>query len=127
MLSKKRSAKQQRKILRLDNVDTENYSDNEGSPMKMEKSLGNIFADLGFDAAEAANLQVRARRMSRLIDFIEEKGFTQQEAANFFGVKQPRISNLMRGKINEFSIDALVNLLAIAGLHISIDFEPVGS
>ncbi len=93
--------------------------------MKMEKGSGNIFADLGFDAAEAANLQVRARLMSRLIDFIEENGFTQQEAADFFGVKQPRISNLMRGKINEFSIDALVNLLAIAGLRISIDFEPI--
>lgn len=95
--------------------------------MKMEKSSGNIFADLGFDAAEAANLQVRARLMSRLIDYIEENKLTQQEAANFFGVKQPRISNLMRGKINEFSIDALVNLLATAGLHISIEFEPVGS
>ncbi len=95
--------------------------------MKMDKSSGNIFADLGFDAAEAANLQVRARLMSRLIDFIEEKGFTQQEAATFFGVKQPRISNLTRGKINEFSIDALVNLLATAGLHLSIDFEPAAS
>lgn len=83
---------------------------------------GNVFADLGFDKEEAANLQVRAHLLSRLIDFIEEEGLTQEAAADRLGVHQPRISLLLQGKISEFSADALINMLARAGLHLKIDF-----
>lgn len=88
-------------------------------------SGGNIFLDLGFDEEEAENLLIRASLMLRLRQFIEDEGLTQEEAAERLGVHQPRISDLMRGKISHFSIDALVNLLARAGLHLKIAFEQV--
>ncbi len=84
---------------------------------------GNVFADLGFDSEEAANLHVRAHLMSRLIDYVEEEGLTQESAADRLGVHQPRVSLLMQGKISEFSVDALVNMLARIGLRLKIDFE----
>lgn len=85
---------------------------------------GNVFADLGFSEEEAANLQVRSLMMQRLQAYVEEEGLTQEEAAVRLGVHQPRVSQLMRGKINAFSIDALVNMLAGAGLRVQVAFEP---
>ena len=82
-----------------------------------------MFADLGFAREEAANLQVRACLMSRLIEQIEEEGLPQELAADRLGVHQPRVSLLMQGKISEFSVDALVNMLARFGIRIKIDFE----
>ena len=87
------------------------------------KPSDNIFEDLSFGKEEAANLQMRSQLMMRLTDYIEESGMTQKEAADFFGVTQPRISDLTRGKIGNFSIDALVNMLATAGLRVRMDFE----
>ena len=76
----------------------------------IHQGSGNVFADLGFDKEEAANLLVRARLMSRLIDYIEAEGLTQEKAALRLGIHQPRVSMLMRGKIEAFSIDALGKL-----------------
>ncbi len=93
----------------------------EASPVThVTKAGGNVFADLGFGPEEAANLKVRSRLMMRLEDYITEKGMTQEAAAAFFGTTQPRVSDLMRGKISRFSIDALVNMLATAGLSVEI-------
>jgi predicted XRE-type DNA-binding protein len=79
---------------------------------------GNVFADLGFPAAEAANLKMRARLMSELRDVIAR--MTQVEAAELLGVSQPRVSGLARGKIGLFTIDALVNMLANAGVRLRV-------
>jgi len=78
-----------------------------------------------FDAIEespvaAANLKIRAALMQELSAFIERSDLTQAEAARRFGVTQPRISDLTRGKIDLFSIDALVNMLTAAGLHLDL-------
>jgi len=82
-----------------------------------------VFADLGFDEAEAANLQLRSRLMAELKSVIEKSGMTQVQAAGKLGVHQSRISDLMRGKIDRFSADILVNLLARAGRHVSVQVE----
>lgn len=83
--------------------------------MKMTRSTGNVFADLGFDKESAENLRIRADLMIELRDVIRRKGLTQAQAAKLFGVSQPRISDLVRGKIGLFTIDMLVNMLAQAG------------
>lgn len=83
--------------------------------MKTTRSSGNVFADLGFDKETAENLRLRADLMIELRDLIERKGLTQAQAAKFFGVSQPRVSDLVRGKIALFTIDMLVNMLARAG------------
>lgn len=84
--------------------------------MKMTKSSGNVFKDIGFEREEAENLRVRAELMSEIEKYIRRKGMTQTEAAKKLGVTQPRISDLMRGKIDVFSVDSLVTMLGQIGL-----------
>jgi predicted XRE-type DNA-binding protein len=81
---------------------------------------GDVFRDLGFDALEAENLRIRAALMNALIAHIGKQRLTQAQAAKLLGVTQPRVSNLMRGKIGLFSIDTLLNLLALAGLRVDL-------
>ena len=68
----------------------------------------------------AENMKIRSALMQELVAHIENTGLTQSEAAQQFGVTQPRISDLMRGKVDLFSIDALVNMLTAAGLHLDL-------
>ena len=70
--------------------------------------------------AQAENMKLRASLMMALKDQIERRGLTQSEAARAFGVTQPRISDLMRGKIELFGLDTLVNMLAAADLHVEM-------
>jgi predicted XRE-type DNA-binding protein len=79
---------------------------------------GNVFADLGFSAGEAANLKIRAHLMTELRDLIS--GMPQAQAAALCNVSQPRVSDLTRGKIGLFTIDALVNMLAHAGVTLRV-------
>jgi predicted XRE-type DNA-binding protein len=90
----------------------------------MTPSTGNVFEDLGFPAAEAENLKIRATLMRSLRQILKDSGITQARAAEMFGVTQPRISDLVRGKIELFSIDALVNMLAAAGQHVEVSVAP---
>lgn len=83
--------------------------------MKMTRTEGDVFADLGFDKQTAENLRIRADLMIELRDVIKRKALTQAQAAKLFGVSQPRISDLVRGKIALFTIDMLVNMLGRAG------------
>ena len=81
---------------------------------------GNVFADLGFPPAEAENLLLRSQLMSAVMDVIARRRLTQTRAAKLFGVTQPRISDLNRGKIDRFTLDALVNMLAHAGVKVRL-------
>lgn len=83
--------------------------------MKTSRADGNVFADVGFDGEVAENLRLRADLMMNLREIIRRKGLTQVQAAKVFGVTQPRVSDLVRGKIGLFTIDMLVNMLARAG------------
>jgi predicted XRE-type DNA-binding protein len=69
---------------------------------------------------EADNMKLRSTLMLALKDHISRTGLSQSQAAKLFGVTQPRISDLMRGKINLFGLDALVNMAAAAGLHVEM-------
>lgn len=69
---------------------------------------------------EAENMKLRSALMTALRDHIIRSEMNQAEAARLFGVTQPRISDLMRGKINLFGLDALVNMAATAGLRIEL-------
>lgn len=71
----------------------------------------------------AANLQLRAELMMALKNHLTRNQLTQVAAASLFGVTQPRISDLLRGKINLFSIDTLVNMAAAAGMRVALQLE----
>ena len=79
-------------------------------------SWGNLFIDLGFDPAEAQVMKLRAEVMIRMKERLKEAGWTQAEAAKRLGVTQPRICRLMKGKIEDFSLDTLLLLSFKAGL-----------
>jgi predicted XRE-type DNA-binding protein len=70
--------------------------------------------------ALAENMKLRSSLMLALKEYIVKEGLTQSEAAKKFGVTQPRISDLLRGKIDLFAIDTLVNMLATAGISIEL-------
>lgn len=84
------------------------------------QSSGNVFLDLGFPPAEAEVMKLRAEVMIRLEQHLRAQGWTQAEAARRLGVTQPRISRLMKGKTEDFSLDMLVTLAARSGLHTSL-------
>ena len=83
-------------------------------------SGGNVFEDLGFPPAEAQNLLMRSQLMTAVMNVIERRSLTQVQAAKVFGVSQPRISDLVRGKIDRFTLDALVNMLTHAGIKVTL-------
>jgi len=84
------------------------------------KRYQNVFDALEDDPAVAQNLKIRSQLMSALTQYINKNKLTQVEAAQLFEVNQPRISDLVRGKIERFTIDMLVNMLARAGKHLNV-------
>ncbi len=70
--------------------------------------------------AEAENLELRSALMMALKEHIARTGLSQSQAAKLFGVTHPRVSDLVRGKINLFGLDALVNMASAAGLHVEM-------
>lgn len=86
----------------------------------IQESSGNVFEDLGFPPEEAQNLRIRATLMARIRKLIDERALTQAAAAKLFGVTQPRVSDLVRGKIDLFSIDGLVEMLSRAGFTVTV-------
>ena len=86
------------------------------------ESGGNVFSDLGFDPGEAAILQMRAKLMNDLRTRIESSGMTQTEAAQRLGVGQSRVSDLMRGKWEKFSLEMLITLEARMGRQVILEF-----
>lgn len=85
------------------------------------KSSGNIFLDLGFPPEEAAILLMRSELMVALKKFIVNKKLTQIEAAEILGVSQSRVSDLIRGKWEKFSLEMLIVLATKAGMRIRLN------
>lgn len=94
------------------------------SGLSMTKSSGNVFADLGFSAEEAQNLQLRSQTMMAVARWYEASELTQAQAAKALGVTQPRLNQVLKGKINEFSLDALVNMATRAGMRVGLIIKP---
>jgi predicted XRE-type DNA-binding protein len=86
--------------------------------LKMTRSSGNVFLDVGFPPAEAGTMMLRAQLMSRVRD--AARGTSQGEAARRLGINQPRLNDVLRGRIDKFSLDALVNMLAHAGMRVEL-------
>ena len=95
-------------------------------PIKITRSSGNVFKDLGFPAAEAAHLLIRSELMIQLQKIIEARGLKQAQAAKLFHVTQPRVSALMKGRIDLFSVDTLIDMLACVGFRVStlVEVDP---
>jgi len=83
-------------------------------------SSGNVFADLGYSPEEAAILQMRAELMVDLRKLIKAKKLTQVKAAEILGISQSRVSDLIRGKWERFSLEMLISLATRAGMHITL-------
>jgi predicted XRE-type DNA-binding protein len=96
--------------------------------MSKARTFTSVWDAIADTPAEAANLRVRAELMSRIAAMIEEGRWTQAEAAKRCGVTQPRINDLLRGRISRFSIDALVNIASALGrqVHLELDSTSAG-
>jgi predicted XRE-type DNA-binding protein len=84
------------------------------------KSGDTVFSSLGFDAEQSENLRLRAELMIEIEAVLKERKLTQVGAAKLFGVSQPRVSNLLKGRIDKFSVDTLVNWLSKLDKHVEL-------
>ncbi|HER34506.1 MAG TPA: XRE family transcriptional regulator [Halothiobacillaceae bacterium] len=87
----------------------------------------NVWTVIEDTHAQAENMRLRSSLMMALEDHIQRAGMTQAEAARVLGVTQPRLADLMRGKIDLFDLDALVSMAATAGLRIRLSIDHVKS
>ena len=90
---------------------------------RVTRSSGNVFVDIGFPPEQAGHLLIRSDLMIALSTIIKDRGLTQTRAARLLGVTQPRVSDLVRGRIELFSIDALVEMLGRVGVGVSVRLE----
>jgi len=91
---------------------------------RVTRSSGNVFRDLGFGPEEAQHLLVRSELMLKIEKILKDRGLTQAAAARIMGVSQPRVSDLLRGKIGLFSTDSLIDMLAKLGVSVRVAFAP---
>jgi predicted XRE-type DNA-binding protein len=89
---------------------------------RITDSSGNVFADLGFDEAQARVMAIRVELMMQLRARVAEQGLTQAQAAKQLGVTQPRVSALLKGAWKEFSMDMLLTLAVRQGLQPRVMF-----
>lgn len=88
--------------------------------IKVTRSTGNVFRDVGFDSDEAEHLLVRADLLIELQKKIAARGLKQAETARLLKVSQPRVSDLLRGRIDLFSTDALIDMLARLDVRVKV-------
>ena len=88
--------------------------------VKMHRSSGNVFRDVGFGPDQAEHLRLRSKLAAVVLKLIRSPKMTQVAAAKLLGVTQPRVSDLVRGRIDLFSIDGLVSMLAHAGVRVGL-------
>ena len=92
--------------------------------LKVTRSTGNTFRDLGFSVEEAEHLRIRSDLLIELQKTIGKRHLKQVEAARLLGVTQPRVSDLMRGRIDLFSTDTLIDMLARLGTRVRFVIKP---
>src|SRR5882672_3388638 len=90
------------------------------SAIRVTSSTGNVFRDLGFSKEESEHLLVRADLLIQVQKAIESRRLKQAEAARILRVTQPRVSDLLRGRIDLFSTDSLIDMLARLGVGVRI-------
>lgn len=87
-----------------------------------KQTFASAFDALCDTPQQAANLRLRADLMMHIADTVKAKGWTQKQAAAHCGLTQPRMNDLLNGKIDKFSLDALVNIHALLGQRVSLQF-----
>lgn len=87
------------------------------------ESYDSVWDALADTPEEAANLRARAELMQQIAAIVAENGWTQVEAAKNCGVTQPRINDLLRGRVSRFSLDALVNIATAIGRRVHVELE----
>jgi predicted XRE-type DNA-binding protein len=90
----------------------------------VERSSGNVFADLGYPNPEEA--LAKARLSSIITDILKRRGLTQTQAAKLLGIDQPKVSRLMRGRVREFSLERLIHFLGALDRRVDIVVHPTG-
>jgi predicted XRE-type DNA-binding protein len=91
---------------------------------KVTRSSGNVFRDLGFSAEEAEHLKIRSDLMIHIQKLIAARGLKQAQAAKILHITQPRVSDLLRGRIDLFSTDTLIDMLAHVGVRVKVIVAP---
>ncbi len=86
-------------------------------------SYDSVWDAIADTPVEAANLRVRSELMDKITAIVEKSGWTQAAAAKHCGVTQPRINDLLRGRISRFSLDALVNIASALGRRVHIELN----
>jgi predicted XRE-type DNA-binding protein len=94
-------------------------------PMRVEEGSGNVFADLGFSNPDLA--LAKAKLVQRIRELIEERKLTQVKAAKLLGLDQPKVSALIRGRVEGYSIDRLFRFLTALGQRVEITVSPNAS
>jgi predicted XRE-type DNA-binding protein len=92
--------------------------------LKVTRSSGNVFRDVGFPPEEAEHLLVRSDLMIKVQKLITARRLKQAEVAKILRVTQPRVSDLLRGRIDLFSTDALIDMLARLGVRVRVVLKP---
>jgi len=90
---------------------------------KRDQTYASVWDALADTPEQAANLQARADLMRQIAELIQTEGWKQVEAAERCGVTQPRINDLLRGRVSRFSLDALVNIATALGRRVSLELE----
>ncbi len=93
--------------------------------LKMTRSSGNVFRDVGFAPAEAEHLLVRADLLIKVQKLIESKGLTPAELAKTLRITRPRVTELLSGRLDLFSTDALIDILARLGVRVRLVLKPM--
>ena len=91
--------------------------------MDDEQKFASVWDAIEDTPAEAENMKLRSTLMMNLKNFIVSNKLSQAEAAKLFNITQPRVSDLMRGKINLFGIDALVNMAAATSMYVEVSLK----
>ena len=93
--------------------------------IRIRRGSGNVFEDVGFPRAEAAHLLIRTDLMLQIARVLKARGLTQARAAKLLKVSQPRVSDLVRGRVELFSIDALVEMLTRLEIVVTVRTKAV--
>jgi predicted XRE-type DNA-binding protein len=91
--------------------------------MKRENRVSNVWDALADSPSEAASLRIRAELMDQISVLVEKKGWTQAEAAKRCRISQPRMNDLLRGRISKFSLDALVDAATALGCRVRLELR----
>jgi predicted XRE-type DNA-binding protein len=92
--------------------------------LKVTPSSGNVFRDLGFSEREAEHLLIRADLLIQIQKVVTARRLKQAQLAKLLQVSQPRVSDLLRGRLHLFSIETLIDMLGRLGVHVRFVVKP---